>query len=56
MKPSMKIGVYNTYIFLAREGDVACIKLATCECAAGYVFHNNLVGYQFYYYYFIFLP
>ncbi len=56
MKPSMKTGVYNTYIFLAREGDVACIKLATCECAAGYVFHSYLVGYQFYYYYFIFFP
>ena len=37
MKPSMKVGVYNTYLLLNREGDLASIKLATCECAAGYV-------------------
>lgn len=37
MKPSMKTGVYNTYMLLGREGDLACIKVATCECAAGYV-------------------
>ena len=35
MQPSMKAGIYNTYILLGREGNVACIKLATCECAAG---------------------
>lgn len=35
MQPSMKVGVYSTYILLGREGEVACIKLATCECAAG---------------------
>lgn len=35
MKPSMKVGIYNTYILLGREGDVACIRTATCECAAG---------------------
>ena len=35
MQPSMKVGVYNTYILLGREGEVACIMLATCECAAG---------------------
>ena len=37
MKPSMKGGVYNTYLLLSREGELASIKLATCECAAGYV-------------------
>ena len=37
MKPSMKVGVYNTYLLLSREGELASIKLATCECAAGYV-------------------
>ena len=31
MQPSMKAGI----ILLGREGNVACIKLATCECAAG---------------------
>ncbi len=35
--PSMKAGVYNTYMLLGCEGDLACVKLATCECAAGYV-------------------
>ena len=38
MKPSMKTGMYNTYMLLGREGDVARIELATCECAAGYVY------------------
>ena len=37
MKPSMKVGVYNTYMLLWCEGDLACIKLATYECGAGYV-------------------
>ncbi len=35
MKPSMKVGIYNTYILLGKEGEVACIQKATCECAAG---------------------
>ena len=34
-KPSMKVGVYNTYILLRREGELACIQCATCECPAG---------------------
>lgn len=34
-KPSMKVGVYNTYILLRREGDLACVQRATCECPAG---------------------
>ncbi len=39
MKPSMKTGVYNTYILLGRKEEVTSVRLATCECAAGYVFY-----------------
>ena len=35
MKPSMKDGLYHVYILLARDGDLANICSATCECAAG---------------------
>lgn len=35
MKPSMKVGVYNVYILLEREGELARICSATCGCAAG---------------------
>lgn len=35
MQPSMKVGVYNTCILLGKQGEVATIKQATCECAAG---------------------
>ena len=46
MKPSMKAGVYNTYMLLGCEGDLACIKLATCECAAGYVrYYEFIINY-----------
>lgn len=37
LKPSMKAGMYHVYILLGREGDLAQICSATCECAAGYV-------------------
>jgi len=37
MTPSMKPGLYHVYILLGREGEVATIHAATCECAAGYV-------------------
>ena len=37
MKPSMKAGIYRVYILLRREGNLAKICSATCECAAGYV-------------------
>ena len=33
--PSMKQGLYHVYILLGREGEVATIRAATCECAAG---------------------
>lgn len=35
MAPSMKQGLYRVYILLAREGEMAAICTATCECAAG---------------------
>jgi len=35
MTPSMKSGIYHVYILLEREGHLATIKKATCECAAG---------------------
>lgn len=35
MKPSMKVGIYNVYILLEREGELASIREATCGCAAG---------------------
>ena len=35
MTPSMKSGVYHVYILLGREGQLATIEKATCECAAG---------------------
>ena len=53
MKPSMKSGIYNVYLLLARDGKLATtICEATCECAAGYVLtlrlvyqtHNNYIN------------
>ena len=35
MAPSMKAGLYHAYLLLSKEGDLAVIKKATCECAAG---------------------
>ena len=35
MTPSMKAGSYKVYILLGMEGNLATIKKATCECAAG---------------------
>ena len=35
MKPSMKAGCYHVWILLQWEDDLATIKSATCECAAG---------------------
>ena len=32
--PSMKQGAYKVYILLAREGNFAAIRFASCECAA----------------------
>ena len=32
---SMKQGLYHVYILLGREGEVATVRAATCECAAG---------------------
>ena len=33
--PSMKPGTYHVYLLLARDGELANIETATCECAAG---------------------
>ena len=35
IKPSMKSGVYRVYMLLQRDGELAAIYSATCECAAG---------------------
>ena len=35
--PSMKSGVYNAYVLLKRDGNLATIVKATCPCAAGEV-------------------
>lgn len=37
MTPSMKSGLYRVYLLLGKEGCLATIIKATCECAAGYV-------------------
>ena len=33
--PSMKSGIYHTYILLSCENGLGTIQTATCECAAG---------------------
>ena len=35
MTPSMRAGIYNVYMLLGKEDDIATIEKATCECAAG---------------------
>ena len=35
MIPSIKSGIYNVYVLLQQERDVASIKNAQCECATG---------------------
>ena len=35
MTPSMKAGIYHVYLLLGKEGQLATIDKATCECAAG---------------------
>ena len=37
MNPAMRAGVYHVYSLLGREGSLAKICSAICECAAGYV-------------------
>ena len=37
MKPRMKEGTYHIYLLFGREGELATICCATCQCAAGYV-------------------
>ena len=32
---SMRAGKYAVYILLGREGNLAAVRKATCECAAG---------------------
>ena len=34
IKPSMKSGVYRVYMLLQRDGELATIYSAICECAA----------------------
>ena len=48
MKPSMRAGVYSVYILLGREGSLAKICSATCECAAGYVMYLFLTSHVFF--------
>ena len=33
--PSMKAGLYHVYLLLGKEGELATVERATCECAAG---------------------
>ena len=35
IKPSMKSGTYHVYLLLQRDGELATMCSATCECAAG---------------------
>lgn len=35
MTPSMKAGIYHVTILLNRDGELATIESATCQCAAG---------------------
>ena len=35
MTPSMKTGLYRVYLLLGKEGALATIKKATCQCTAG---------------------
>ena len=35
MNPSMKAGTYHVYLLLGREGSLATIYSAKCECATG---------------------
>ena len=35
MMPSMKQGTYHVYMLLGRDGELATIERASCDCAAG---------------------
>ena len=35
MTPSMKSGLYHVMMLLGRDGEMATIETATCQCAAG---------------------
>ena len=35
LRPCMKAGLYHVTMLLARDGDLAVIESATCECVAG---------------------
>ncbi len=35
MTSSMKTGLYSMYLLLGKEGALATIKKATCQCVAG---------------------
>ena len=47
MKPSMKAGLYHVYLLLGREGELATICSATCECSAGYISSAVFFFYMF---------
>ena len=46
----MKSNTYHVYLLLGRQGELATIVSATCECAAGYVnqYQNNVVLHKWY--------
>ena len=39
--PSMKPDNYHVSMLLSRDGEMAAVEAATCECAAGYVDFNS---------------
>ena len=43
MTPTMKQGLYNVYLLLGSEEDLVTIRVATCECAAGYVCNYDVL-------------
>jgi len=40
MKASIKKEIYKVCLLLGRDGELASISTATCECAAGYVYQH----------------
>lgn len=49
MFSSMKSGKYHVYLLLGKDGELATICSATCDCAAGLVFFYNLCWYMYIY-------
>ena len=42
MTPSMRAGVYKRYLLFGREGELATICSATCECSTGLPYFNHV--------------